>query len=512
MLRLLASFVGRQIERGVHPLSHRVRHGLTIRDLDGGHVGNERQVENRGEWWVDEPIWYPGGTPPRRHNRIDPLIDGSNYLAALMSAFATAEHSVTVAGWCLTPHTPLQRDDPQALIDSRLLPALIDLATRLPVRILLWGGAPFLIQPTTRVVQEVKQELDAEAAKTGADLRCELDMTARFSHCHHQKTVVIDDKIAFLGGMDLTTFQGDRWDQPGHPLRAGVNWHDVQVRIEGEVVADVAANFRERWEAATGEPLTLAAGTRTTEPAMATPAQIVRTIPARTYEFLPQGEFGIYHAYIELFRRARRFIYLENQYLWSPEVVDALLAALEREQDPAFRIVLILPARAYSGKWDNDRRVNQLRAADKGRGRVAVYSLYASGPHLGTRPFRSRPIYVHAKVAIIDDEWLMVGSANLNTRGLVTDSEINVLIRDSTQARNLRVALWAEHLGMDPAEVDAAEPVALLDDAWQNRSAINADVLAEGDKPLPCSIHRYETGRAKGAWLLEEAESLTFEH
>jgi Phosphatidylserine/phosphatidylglycerophosphate/cardiolipin synthases and related enzymes len=76
-----------------------------------------------------------------------------------------------------------------------------------------------------------------------------------------------------------------------------------------------------------------------------------------------------------------------------------------------------------SGKWDNDRHVEKLRKADGGRGIAEVYSLYASGPCNGVQPFRYRPTYVHAKVAIFDDEWLTIGSANLNDRGLVTDSE-----------------------------------------------------------------------------------------
>ncbi len=166
------------------------------------------------------------------------------------------------------------------------------------------------------------------------------------------------------------------------------------------------------------------------DPAWHTVVQIARTIARHTYDFAPRGEFGIYHTYIELIRHARRFIYLENQYFWSPDIMDALLDVLDKPRDEPFRIVIILPAHAYSGKWDNDQHVAKLRNADKGRGMVSVYCPYASGPSAGVQPFTYRPIYVHAKVGIVDDEWVTVGSANLNSRGLITDSEINAVIHD----------------------------------------------------------------------------------
>src|SRR5262249_59129239 len=107
------------------------------------------------------------------------------------------------------------------------------------------------------------------------------------------------------------------------------------------------------------------------------------TVPRRTYGFAPDGEYGIHHFYVEALRRAEQLIYLENQYLWSPGVMDALLEALTRPHPGPFRLVVVLPARAYSGKWDNDRHVERLRAADEGRGQVGVYCPYVSGPGSG---------------------------------------------------------------------------------------------------------------------------------
>lgn len=125
--------------------------------------------------------------------------------------------------------------------------------------------------------------------------------------------------------------------------------------------------------------------------------------------------------------------------------------------------------------------------------------------------FTYRSVYVHAKVAIIDNAWLTLGSANLNERGFFTDSEINAVIADADIARNLRIDLWAEHLALPRAEVERADPIALIDHVGVDRAAENARIIARGAGPLCCPAWRYEPGRKPGAWLREEAEALTFE-
>ncbi|MBF6600938.1 MAG: hypothetical protein IVW36_10560 [Dehalococcoidia bacterium] len=487
------------------PLLHR-RHERT---LAAGAVDPEHERRRRAsEWWGDEPRWFAGGTPPRQHNRITPLIDGEAFFTHLAEALAGAQSYVYIVGWCLTPHVPLLRETNDDLVRSRLLSVLSEVAQRLPVRILLWGGAVALIQPTRASARETQRIIERDGS---GDLVCALDRTAQLTHCHHQKAIVIDGQVAFVGGMDLTTFAGDRWDLHVHDLRAGVNWHDVTAMVQGEAVADVEQNFRERWHAVTGDGL-LPHREPVIDAAWQTPAQIVRTIPRRRYDFAHDGEYGIHHAYTEMIRRARRLIYLESQYLWSPHVMDALIDALERPRAERFRIVLVLPARATSGKWDNDQHVQRLRNADAGRGIVEVYALYTSGTSSGVHAFSYRPTYVHAKIGVFDDEWLTIGSANLNNRGLITDSEINVVARDAVAARRLRADLWAEHLGMTADEVASEDAANLVDTVWKERARRNAGIIARRDRPLPSQVHRYETGRMPGAWLLEESEALTFEH
>ncbi|HZQ37298.1 MAG TPA: phosphatidylserine/phosphatidylglycerophosphate/cardiolipin synthase family protein, partial [Dehalococcoidia bacterium] len=486
--------------------------------LKRGRVSRAALQRAAASWWGGDPRWYPDATSPRRHNRVTPLVDGERYFHELYGALASARHYVYIAGWCLTPDLPLRRAERQELVETRLVTLLRQVARRVPVRILLWGGAVAVIHPTRRETATVAR---AFADQADGDLVCRLDHTARFSHCHHQKAIVIDGRVAFVGGMDLTTFQGDRWDRSGHPLRSGPNWHDLQFRLEGEIVADVEQNFLQRWRDSCRNcypeavPELLPQRPPCFDPAWQTPAQIVRTIPHDTYASVRRGEFGIYHSYLEAFRRARRFIYIENQYLWSPQVMDALIEQVQRRRSEPFRIVIVLPAGAHSGKWDNDRHVKQLRAADGGRGIVSIYSLYASGPSAGVHAFRYRPVYVHAKLAIVDDEWLSAGSANLNNRGLVTDSEINVVISERETARHLRLDLWAEHLAVPREQIAQGDPITLIDQLWRDRAAENAAIQRHedrGDRPLVCAVHRYDTGRLPASWFLDEAEALTFEH
>lgn len=505
LIESLALSAERHVGRVLAPLTSpllRRHHDRIVRDAFTADRGTP------ASWWSDDTRWFPRGTPPRRHNRITPLIDGDAYFSRLYAALTAAEHYVYITGWCLTPSVPLLRGSVDDLVRTRLVEVLSETAARVPVRLLLWGGAPFVIQPTRAAVRATQQIVRDRGS---GDLVCALDETASASHCHHQKAIVIDGRLAFVGGMDLTTFAGDRWDVNEHSLRSGVNWHDVELLLEGEAVADVEQNFRQRWMAVTGDaqlPHQEPAG----ESSWTTSAQVVRTIPRGRYGFAPAGEYGIHHAYLDAIRRARRLIYLETQYLWSPAVVEALIDAMNAQHDGPFRIVVVLPARATSGKWDNDQHVEKLRKADAGRGMCEVYSLYSSGPTTGLSAFGYRPTYVHAKVGLIDDEWVTVGSANLNNRGLVTDSEMNIVAIDERLALDVRCQLWAEHLGTTAEEIARADPVRLIDEEWREAAQRNAETLRRADGPLLSQVHLYESGRMPGAALLDESEALTFEH
>jgi phosphatidylserine/phosphatidylglycerophosphate/cardiolipin synthase-like enzyme len=178
------------------------------------------------------------------------------------------------------------------------------------------------------------------------------------------------------------------------------------------------------------------------------------------YNALPDGDFRVLESYVRALRSARNFIYLENQFLWAPEIVSILADKLRSPPSADFRLVLLLPAKANNGQDETRGQLGVLVDADDGDRFLAATLQARSGP-------RTDRLYVHAKVGIVDDRWLTVGSANLNAHSLMNDSEMNVVTDDAGLARRTRVRLWAEHLELPEDEVEAAEPAALVDGRWR---------------------------------------------
>jgi phosphatidylserine/phosphatidylglycerophosphate/cardiolipin synthase-like enzyme len=278
----------------------------------------------------------------------------------------------------------------------------------------------------------------------------QLDSRERPLHCHHEKVVLVDDRVAYVGGVDLTSLGGNRLDSSMHEARGSIGWHDSALRLEGPIVADVAEHFRLRWVGHLPDP-------RDPEPVDGLDAQLVRTVPENVYEGLPRGEFTILESYVRALRGAERFVYLESQFLWSPELITILAHKLRDPPHPDFRVVALLPANPNNGKDDTRGQLGVLVEAAKqggGEGRFLACTLFQPG---GTS------VYVHAKVGIVDDAWMTVGSANLNEHSLFNDTELNVVLRDEAFIRAARLRLWEEHLEQ-PA---AGDPCRVVDEIWR---------------------------------------------
>jgi phosphatidylserine/phosphatidylglycerophosphate/cardiolipin synthase-like enzyme len=315
-----------------------------------------------------------------------------------------------------------------------------------------------------------------------------LDRREHLVHSHHEKIVLIDDELAFVGGLDLTDRDGDRYDLRRHPERGKLGWHDLAFHARGPVVADIADHFASRWREVTGERLTHSAGA---QPSGDVEAQFVRTLPERIYSFAPRGDFRILESYLRALRSAQKLIYIENQFLWAPEIVAVLVEKLKRPPSSDFRIVVVLPARANQGDEDTRGMLEQLGDADAGSGRFTASTLSA------VQAGRVERVYVHAKAAIVDDRWLTIGSANLNSRGLFNDTEANLVTHDRTLARQTRLRLWAEHLECPVEEVDR-EPAEVIDRLWRPRAREQHERAARGQPrthrllELPASSYRLE--------------------
>ncbi|MGI8557845.1 MAG: phospholipase D-like domain-containing protein [Solirubrobacteraceae bacterium] len=394
-------------------------------------------------------LWCANEPPPRTGNSLELLIDGADALPRIARELAGARDHVHVAGWHVESSFRLERQQPDSPSMREILAML---AERLPVRVLAWAGAPVpAFKPTRKQVRKGRTQLIE-----GTQIRCTLDSHERPMHCHHEKLVVIDDRVAFVGGIDLTSLGGDRFDSSEHVYRSALGWHDALACIQGPAVRDVAEHFRARWQEVAGESLAPAAAS---EPAGDVELQILRTLPERVYKFAPRGEFRILEAYIRALRSAERLVYVENQFLWSPELVAILAAKLRDPPTPEFRVLVVLPAKANNGADDTRGQVGVLAEADAGRGRFLACALHARSAD----GRRSEPIYVHAKIAIVDDRWLTIGSANLNSHSLYNDGEVNIITQDRDLPRELRARLWAEHLEADREEILGADPAQLID-------------------------------------------------
>jgi phosphatidylserine/phosphatidylglycerophosphate/cardiolipin synthase-like enzyme len=416
----------------------------------------------------DGALWAAGEPSPRAGCALEVLIDGGEALPRIAEALAGARSHVHIAGWHVTPGFGLTRGEGA----RRLRDLLGELAERVDVRVLLWAGAPLpVFTPSRSAVREVRDDL-----VRGTRVRVALDARERPMHCHHEKLVIVDGEVAFVGGIDLTSLGGDRYDTGDHSMRGRLGWHDASTCIRGPAAGDVAAHFAKRWREVDGESLEEElppAGAGEQE------LQVVRTVPEKVYDFLPAGDFRILEVYMRALRSARKLIYLESQFLWSGNVVALLQEKLRNPPADDFRVVVLLPAKPNNGADSTRGQLGVLAAADNGAGRFLATTICSRSGEL------PGPLYVHAKVGIVDDAWLTVGSANLNDHSFFNDTEMNIITCDPALARETRRRLWAEHLERSIDEV-SGDPTQVIDELWR---PIAAEQLARQEHEQP-QTHR----------------------
>ncbi|MDE2595730.1 MAG: phospholipase [Sphingomonadales bacterium] len=339
---------------------------------------------------------------------------------------------------------------------------LVKRQKRLQVRVLKWNfGALKFVFRGTMIIDMVRWFF-----QRGIDFK--FDAAHPLGCSHHQKIVVIDDCFAVCGGIDMTS---DRWDTPAHeeldPRRRRPNgklygpWHDLTMLIEGEAARALGDLGRDRWQRAGGGTMLPCAPQQETAwpPTLVAEFTDVEIGIARTRAaWRDWSEVREIEAlYVEHIRRAKRFIYAESQYFASRKVAEAIAQRMA-EADPP-EVLLINPHSAEG--WLEQAAMDGARVqlchaiGEKDPGnRFRIYVPYASG---GT------PIYVHAKMMIVDDEIVRIGSANMNNRSMGLDSEADVFI-DAARPGNghivpaitrLRHALLAEHCGIDAERIPA---------------------------------------------------------
>jgi phosphatidylserine/phosphatidylglycerophosphate/cardiolipin synthase-like enzyme len=448
--------------------------------------------------------WNKKDYPVRNGTKVSYLIDGKSITLEMCISFFLAKKYIYIAHWALNSDFLLVREkylkeksyqnylrergldekDIQFWISNDLTIENVlhyCLNKGIKIKVLLWGTVkiPFVHHYNSDKTFE-------HLVKIG--IPCIIDHSSNgFLHYRiqslHQKSIIVDGYKAFIGSFDpvVMNHDFDRWDKPNHSITSSLRahkakshphpWHDLQAIIHGKAVMDIESNFKQRWNDVVKElnlkDLSLVNNSDEIVSIKSNSlVQIVRTIPRHTYKFATRNIKGIAYSYRHAFRNSRDYIYIENQYLWSKSYLGIDFpfigtSSLEMKRNirliaRALRhgvdVVIILPDNPNLGREFTDKSIKRLYRLYKryksreNNSQLSIFCLASSC--LTKRRQIYRPIYVHAKVAIIDDIFTTVGSANLNSRGMRNDVEINVNVLDRDTAVNLRLQLWVEHLGI----------------------------------------------------------------
>ncbi len=393
------------------------------------------------------------------------LVDVQDYFAAVLAVLPTARRSIHLIGWGFDPRTRLQPDgfegpdDPDEF--GRVLIELAKARPELDVRLLIWKSA---------LPIAASQEFFPHRARAwfkGSRVKFRLDDAVPLGGCHHQKVLVIDDRIAFSSGGDFGT---DRWDTVAHldddarridpSLDHHPPRHEVTMMVEGDAARALGDLIRNRWVRATGETLEARAEDIADvasdpwpdfiPPAITNAAVgIARTEPAWHDHPVVDEWKALTLRSIAL---AERTLYLENQYFTSPIIAEALARRLTDANGPEIVLISTEHSPSYFDKITMDRArsiaVRRLREADV-FGRLRI--LCPHTPH-------GKPVIVHAKVTIVDDKLVRIGSANLNNRSSGLDTEVELAIEARTDAESvaivtLRNRLVGHYFGRSAADV-----------------------------------------------------------
>jgi len=393
------------------------------------------------------------------------IVDAADYFRHTKAAMLRAKHRILLIGWDFDARTVFEPGGKTLPGYNELGPFLRSLVRKRPSLEVHVLRSNLRLLPAFEGLWTRVTPVSVMNRFSSERMHFAIDGAHPTGAVHHQKIVVVDDAVAFCGGIDFTV---DRWDTPEHldenRLRRALGEphgprHEVAAAVDGAAARALGEVARDRWLAATGQALEPVESTRDVWPGALAPTLLdVDVAIARTMPRLGDGEEIREVEALNLagMAAARETIYLENQYLASRTLVDALAARLREQAGP--EIVIVIPRKSESPLEERSmdsaryRMLKRLWAADL-HDRLGVYWPVTDG---GT------PVYVHAKVMAVDDRLFRVGSSNLNNRSLGFDSECDVAVEavgadDSDVARTivtLRNALVCEHLGVDVEEFE----------------------------------------------------------
>lgn len=387
------------------------------------------------------------------------LVDGDCYFKAVRAAILAARHEVLIAGWDIDSRVrlPPGDGDPDPAAPEPLKALLCHVVAERPqlrIRILLWDFTLLFAKDREPLPMLVL------GWSTPEQIEFVLDDEAPAEASHHEKIVVVDDKVAFCGGIDLAN---KRWDtsehvvaDPGRVDVAGVPYdpfHDVALMVDGEAARALGDVFRERWHGLGGRKLEPGAAKVDPWPAFVEPD--VRDVPvgiARTRAaHLGRPDVReVERLYLRSIRAARRLIYLENQFLTASCVASALVERLQAEPD--LEAVLVTSRQGHDWLEEQAMGAARDRFLDHVFGRGVperTRCLYPVLPGGGGRV----ALKVHSKAMFVDDRLARIGSSNISNRSMGLDTECDVAIEAEVPEHRAAIArmrnrLIGEHLGL----------------------------------------------------------------
>jgi phospholipase D1/2 len=425
-----------------------------------------------------------------RADRFALIIDAADYFRAVKAAILEARHCVYLIGWDFDTRIKFEPEHQTLDGPNKLGPFLRWIDKNRPdveVYVLKWdlGAIHALGRGTT--------PLAVLNWVTSARIHFKLDGAHPKAAAHHQKIVVVDDTLAFCGGIDMTA---DRWDTREHldddahrkrpNGRSYGPWHDASTMVDGEVARALGELARERWRRASGRALEPSPPRPPIWPHGIVPTftgidvAIARTQP----EYDGEEEVREIEAfYLDAIASAKQAIYWESQYFASRRIALAIAERLQERDGPEIVIVNPESADGFLETVTMDtaraRLLELINKADRHK-RFRIYT-----PVTKNR----QPIYVHAKILIVDDRLLRVGSSNINNRSMGFDTECDLIVEaapdreDSASLRKtisaVRDDLLAEHLGTEAARVSKG--------VAQERSLVRAidSMLTKGKSLVP---------------------------
>lgn len=415
-----------------------------------------------------EPGVEPGVWRYEKVERASVIIDAADYFALMQEAMLNTRRSMLLIGWDFDTRIHLERgrrwwQRPWKRGYPKRLGSFIAWLARnrkqLDIRILKWSFGVFSMIGRATMWYDIARWIKHRRITFKFD-------TAHPVGCsHHQKIAVLDNKVAVCGGIDMTDKRWDTRDHKEHDERRktprGISyspWHDATMMMEGDIAPALAELGADRWTCAGGGTLPEVEEINTSPWPDALDPQfenvevgIARTRAAyRDWD----GVDEIEQLYLQHIKCAKHFIYAESQYFASRAIAEAIVARVQEDDPP--EIVIVHPANADG--WLEQQAMDHARAelvrsieeADH-KGRFSIWNPY----------IETTPIYVHAKIMVVDDEILRIGSANMNNRSMGLDSECDVFI-DKLRAGNehvgdairaIRHSLLAEHCGLDEDDV-----------------------------------------------------------